>query len=1315
MMWAVFLRILMSSDFFDAIVPVLAAAGTTDKQLAEDLVRCQLFRGAGDAAFFLILAQFNPQQVRLALISLVESLFPTPTSNEPIAWHSSATPNPQLERALEMIGACLDMARLDWLSVDLFDRVRLHLHFHPAEQSAPILGLLSRFLSFINDRLQNSASSSLQQEDIITFEPARLVSWSGALLTDGMTVMIRPHQCTPLELPEATATLLLLEIERHQAILHRRAITSRPEPWWLVPWPSNPCRERDVSPPPALPPSVEIDRQFVTLSPLLMEHTFMSRARISWVEPIGNFRLSTTATGSVDIHFQSSVPLQIDSISAKTYDGSDNNGVEGMLLFGFDHLPSEVELSQLSAWDDYSLQAALSWKPEVPPVTHHADVSDERSLYRFHQFKKGQLLLVPDTDPAFMGKYSVAKVKDVDPAGGFVHVQPLSENDSSFWAPFWWNGFKPLSLLDQAVSVWTPDDYVQPAPNATGFSIRHYLRQKRKHPVPLSAFPDTVTIGWTELEDGLNIDDSDYNYGTSGQHVLERLRIPPPKPPPQRSCFIPCAGFEFPVHDRPAAPGYVTPMAFIGFLNDKLKRREAVTLALPESAVGSTHFVLKLCNPFGQSKSAVKMRLKSLSLHGNACYARLRPGSGPLQVSGLEIPGSRDPDAGFVIAACFKLSATNNSQSASLRSVPICHLTPLSDDTSESPASPGSPSSSTRGASRGVWRSGRQNPSHGFSRNAYQIQPRRPIPTSAAAQGPAKGGIQVVASNLPSSMWHHYVLLVCKISSYSWTSHDQRRRPLTAALQQSLIRCISTGCRVQSLDFLGTAQFAAQFVFRPLNPALRESLSKMDSSINPVASTLRFSILAPLPSPLHVAVMTLGRFAEGPGDPLAREMVRLFDHKTIGTPRIPVSEFWSQVTEADKDVRQYPLLHASSTDELLSRSFLLDDLHHALLACLPVFGTQNDNGSSHVASLLIRLREMFYLSGKVIFLRMAPAVDPSCNNGTALQLVRPSRAPGAGPLHKESIFYQVFQQLRSVPISHFLLTRCLWKVEYIGETGIDMGGVYRDSLRAIGESLSMGDCGLFVPSPNSVHHVGDNRELIVPSTASMTEEMRALFSLVGTLLGLCIMDQFSLDLRFPSFFWKYLVGDPSSGFTQADLSEIDMLAAQQLDQDCPASSVACCFEPYLPAMEAIRTGLNRLFSRQAFALLTPGQAEQLMSPPPLIDIDVLQHTVTISDSDGEFLSSRLISDFFDVLREFSPALRKQFLVFAWGHSILPFPSSPHFKPMELIPLDLPSPDTQLVRAATCFFTVKLPRYSSKEILRERLLYSMTQCSSIDGD
>ena len=42
-------------------------------------------------------------------------------------------------------------------------------------------------------------------------------------------------------------------------------------------------------------------------------------------------------------------------------------------------------------------------------------------------------------------------------------------------------------------------------------------------------------------------------------------------------------------------------------------------------------------------------------------------------------------------------------------------------------------------------------------------------------------------------------------------------------------------------------------------------------------------------------------------------------------------------------------------------------------------------------------------------------------------------------------------------------------------------------------------------------------------------------------------------------------------------------------------------------------------------------------------------------------------------------------------------------------------DDRLPTSDTCFFTLKLPKYSSSGILRDRLVFAITHCTAIDRD
>lgn len=83
-----------------------------------------------------------------------------------------------------------------------------------------------------------------------------------------------------------------------------------------------------------------------------------------------------------------------------------------------------------------------------------------------------------------------------------------------------------------------------------------------------------------------------------------------------------------------------------------------------------------------------------------------------------------------------------------------------------------------------------------------------------------------------------------------------------------------------------------------------------------------------------------------------------------------------------------------------------------------------------------------------------------------------------------------------------------------------------------------------------------------------------------------------------------------------------------------------------------------------------------------------------------------------VLQGFSQRDRGAFLRFVWGRSRLPRPSD--FSETFKIHV-LPAGDLRLPKADTCFFTLHLPAYSSRDVLRQRLLYAIQHCTDMDAD
>ena len=108
-----------------------------------------------------------------------------------------------------------------------------------------------------------------------------------------------------------------------------------------------------------------------------------------------------------------------------------------------------------------------------------------------------------------------------------------------------------------------------------------------------------------------------------------------------------------------------------------------------------------------------------------------------------------------------------------------------------------------------------------------------------------------------------------------------------------------------------------------------------------------------------------------------------------------------------------------------------------------------------------------------------------------------------------------------------------------------------------------------------------------------------------------------------------------------------------------------------------------------------------------------------------------------VLKKFTARERELFLRFVWGRSRLPVrsedfeqkvrrrlraaplparvsPSRPPCPQFQIMPTHR-NDDYMLPIAHTCFFQLELPRYSCEQVMREKLLYAITNCVSIDTD
>ena len=85
------------------------------------------------------------------------------------------------------------------------------------------------------------------------------------------------------------------------------------------------------------------------------------------------------------------------------------------------------------------------------------------------------------------------------------------------------------------------------------------------------------------------------------------------------------------------------------------------------------------------------------------------------------------------------------------------------------------------------------------------------------------------------------------------------------------------------------------------------------------------------------------------------------------------------------------------------------------------------------------------------------------------------------------------------------------------------------------------------------------------------------------------------------------------------------------------------------------------------------------------------------------------------MEEYSSEEQALYLRFVWGRSRLPLSSKEFTKKHRIDNIALANPDSFLPTAHTCFFSIDLPRYSTFEVMRDKLRYAFTHCTAIDTD
>ncbi|EQC37606.1 hypothetical protein SDRG_05200 [Saprolegnia diclina VS20] len=515
---------------------------------------------------------------------------------------------------------------------------------------------------------------------------------------------------------------------------------------------------------------------------------------------------------------------------------------------------------------------------------------------------------------------------------------------------------------------------------------------------------------------------------------------------------------------------------------------------------------------------------------------------------------------------------------------------------------------------------------------------------------------------------------------------------------------------------------------------------------------------------LHIvpASATLGVLPSDASPAELAELVRYINQLCASkgwTKRELLDLGWANVApKSDDELVKWPLLHQSAAS-LPTHFALLQALNLRMDAHLLLYVGVEYTGGAHVPALLHSLMAcrdyMYGLVKQGLWDReMAATAIPGTSKTLVLNRPKAARHLGGG-LNPFALFLQAHQGLKSYKPAEFCASSRLYTVTFLGENAIDVGGPYRETFSQFAAELQSAQLPLLLPTPNHVHNVGNNRDAYVlhPTVSP------SLLIFLGKLLGVAMRSKEYLALNLSQVVWKLLTHET---LTIDDLEAIDSLVVssmnsiRRIDSDgVDANSFEDVIQetfatlstdnrtvPIVPGGDAIavtfenrgafadgvetyrlhefdaaakflREGLGLVVPLQVLRLFSWREVEMMVCGSPAIDMDLLKECTEYSCCEP---TDAHVKWFWEVLcDDFSEESKRMFLKFTWGRIRLPRSKAEFGQLFKLQNNARDPPDTYLPVSHTCFFSLELPKYSSKAILTQRLMYAIYNCHAIDGD
>jgi len=331
-----------------------------------------------------------------------------------------------------------------------------------------------------------------------------------------------------------------------------------------------------------------------------------------------------------------------------------------------------------------------------------------------------------------------------------------------------------------------------------------------------------------------------------------------------------------------------------------------------------------------------------------------------------------------------------------------------------------------------------------------------------------------------------------------------------------------------------------------------------------------------------------------------------------------------------------------------------------------------------------------------------------------------------------------------------------FKVKLVGEGVNDYSGPYREVFTdAMGEILEIDDSGrgalgVLDPSPNNTSAIGEGRELFIFSShgakGAVLSQLGAVSSeevairngfanflldrhenvreaeesllVLGRLAGTSCRHNIPVDLFLPlGIVWTRLTEDTFDA--SLALNEIDTLACKQQKDSTPTEPPAWESHPMLVVQQhmlnSLADGLGNVLPMEIMPVFTGAELRDVMCGRPEIDVELLRRVVEYEGYDEK---DPVVGYFWETMEEMTGEERRMFLQFVWARTRLPMKESDFEAPFKILrdtKGDESEADEALPSASTCFFSLSLPEYKSKEVLKRKLLFAIKNVTTMESD